>query len=82
MGEDRHEKDGVGDEMVKLEAELLQEKKEEGGERRDQPAHGVRVEENELPAARSWRGILSALIFLAFAGEVHPTRRRTRSSWA
>jgi hypothetical protein len=92
--------------MMQLEAELLQEQKEEGGERRDQPAHGVRVEENELPrgkvaenggtnphmayelkrmnspAARSRRGILPALIFLAFSGEVHPTKRRTRSSWA
>jgi hypothetical protein len=34
------------------------------------------------PGARSRRGILPALIFLAFSGEVHPTRRRTRSSWA
>jgi hypothetical protein len=45
--------------MVKLEAELLQEQKEEGGERRDQPAHGVRVEENELPRGKVAEGDLA-----------------------
>jgi hypothetical protein len=49
VGENRHEEDGVGGEMMKLKAELLQEQEEEGGDRRNQPAHRVRVEENELP---------------------------------
>jgi hypothetical protein len=35
--------------VLKLEAELLQEQEEEGGDRRHQPAHGVRVEEDEFP---------------------------------
>jgi hypothetical protein len=34
---------------LKLEAELLQEQEEEGGDRRHHPAHGVGVEEDELP---------------------------------
>jgi hypothetical protein len=56
MGEDRHEEDGVGGEIMKLEAELLQEQEEEGGDRRNQPAHGVRVEENELPCGKVAEG--------------------------
>jgi hypothetical protein len=46
----------VGGEMMKLEAELLQEQKEEGGDRRNQPAHGVRVEEDELPRSKVVEG--------------------------
>jgi hypothetical protein len=42
--------------VVKLEAELLQEQEEEGGERRHQPAHGVRVEEDELPRGKVAEG--------------------------
>jgi hypothetical protein len=42
--------------MLKLEAELLQEQEEEGGDRRNQPAHGVRVEENELPHGKVAEG--------------------------
>jgi hypothetical protein len=42
--------------MMKLEAELLQEQEEEGGDRRNQPAHGVRVEENELPRGKVEEG--------------------------
>jgi hypothetical protein len=56
VGEDRHEKDRVGGEVMKLEAELLQEQEEEGGDRRHQPAHGVRVEENELPRGKVAEG--------------------------
>jgi hypothetical protein len=41
VGEDHHEEDGVGGEVLKLEAELLQEQEEEGGDRRHQPAHGI-----------------------------------------
>jgi hypothetical protein len=56
IGEDHHEEDGVGSEMMKLEAELLQEQEEEGGERRNQPAHNVRVEEDELPRCKVAEG--------------------------
>jgi hypothetical protein len=55
MGEDRREEDGVGREMMKLKAELLQEQKE-GGEQRNQPAHGVRVEKDELPRGKVAEG--------------------------
>jgi hypothetical protein len=41
---------------MKLEAELLQEQEEEGGDRRHQPAHGIRVEENELPRGKVAEG--------------------------
>jgi hypothetical protein len=81
MGENRHEEDGVGGEALKLEAELLQEQEEEGGDRRHQPAHGVRVEEDELPRGQVAEGALPARIFPASSGVVHPRRRRTESSW-
>jgi hypothetical protein len=42
--------------VMKLEAELLQEQEEEGGDRRHQPAHGVRVEEDELPRGKVAKG--------------------------
>jgi hypothetical protein len=41
---------------MKLEAELLQEQEEEGGDRRHQPTHGVRVEEDELPRGKVAEG--------------------------
>jgi hypothetical protein len=41
---------------MKLEAELLQEQEEEGGYWRHQPAHGVRVEEDELPRSKVAEG--------------------------
>jgi hypothetical protein len=56
MGEDRHEEDGVGGEMLKLKAKLLQEQEEEGGHRWHQPAHGVRIEEDELPRGQVAEG--------------------------
>jgi hypothetical protein len=59
VGEDRHEEDGVGGEMMKLEVELLQEQEEERGDRRNQPAHDVRVEENELPRGKVAEGNLA-----------------------
>jgi hypothetical protein len=46
----------VGGEMMKLETELLQEQEEEGGDRGNQPAHGVRVEEDELPRGKVVEG--------------------------
>jgi hypothetical protein len=49
VGEDGHEEDRVGGAVLELNIELLQEQKEEGGDRRRQPAGGVRVEEDELP---------------------------------
>jgi hypothetical protein len=54
--------------MMKLEAELLQEQEEEGGDRRNQPAHDVRVEENELPRGKVAEG--------NFAGPNLPGLRR------
>jgi hypothetical protein len=42
--------------VLKLEAELLQEQEEEGGDRRHQPAHGVRVEEDKLPRGKVTKG--------------------------
>jgi hypothetical protein len=45
-----------GGEIVKLEAELLQEQEEEGGDRRNQPAHNVRVEKDELPRGKVAEG--------------------------
>jgi hypothetical protein len=45
-----------GGEVLKLKAELLQEQEEEGGDRRHQPAHGVRVEEDELPRGKVVEG--------------------------
>jgi hypothetical protein len=59
VGEDCHKEDGVGGEMLKLEVELLQEQEEEGGDRRNQPAHNVRVEENELPRGKVAEGNLA-----------------------
>jgi hypothetical protein len=59
VGEDRHEEDGVGGEMMKLEAELLQEQEEEGGDRRNQPAHNVRIEKDELPRGQVAEGNLA-----------------------
>jgi hypothetical protein len=79
--EDRHEEDGVGSEVMKLGAELLQEQEEEGGDWRHQPAHGVRVEEDELPRGKVAEGDFASLIFPACSGAVHPRRRRTKSSW-
>jgi hypothetical protein len=48
-----------GGEMVKLEAKLLQEQQEEGGDRRNQPAHNVRIEEDELPRGKVAEGNLA-----------------------
>jgi hypothetical protein len=49
VDEDRHKQDGVGGEVLQLKPELLQEQKEEGGDRRGYPAGHVRVEEDEFP---------------------------------
>jgi hypothetical protein len=81
MGKDRHEQDGVGGEVLKLKAKLLQEQEEEGGDRWHQPAHGVKVKRTNSPAARLLRGILPARILLTSSGVVHPRRRHTESSW-
>jgi hypothetical protein len=67
--------------MVKLEAELLQEQEEEGGDRRNQPAHNVRVEKDELPRGKVAEGDFAALTFPACAGAVHPRRCRIESNW-
>jgi hypothetical protein len=42
--------------VLKLEAELLQEQEEEGGDWQHQPAHGVRVEKDELPRSQVMEG--------------------------
>jgi hypothetical protein len=49
VGKDGHEEDRVGGEVLELKTELLQEQKEEGGDRGRQPSGDVRVEEDELP---------------------------------
>jgi hypothetical protein len=61
VGKNRHEEDGVGGEVLKLKAELLQEQEKEGGDRRHQPAHGVRVEEDEFPRGKVAEGDLAGL---------------------
>jgi hypothetical protein len=47
--------------VLKLEAELLQEQEEQGGDRRHQPAHGVRVEEDEFPHGQVAEGDFASL---------------------
>jgi hypothetical protein len=42
--------------VLKLKVELLQEQEEEEGDRRHQPAHGVRGEEDELPRGQVIEG--------------------------
>jgi hypothetical protein len=59
VGEDRHEEDGVGGEVLELKAELLQEQEEEGGDQRYQPAHSVRVEKDKLPCGKVAEGDFS-----------------------
>jgi hypothetical protein len=46
--------------MMKLESELLQEQEEEGGDRRNQPAHNVRIEKDELPRRKVAEGNLAS----------------------
>jgi hypothetical protein len=38
--------------VLELKAELLQKQEEEGGDWRNQPAHCIRVEEDELPCGK------------------------------
>jgi hypothetical protein len=63
VGEDSHEEDGVGGEVLELKAELLQEQKEEGGNWWHQPAGVVRVEEDELPHDQVVEGAQTCLDF-------------------
>jgi hypothetical protein len=49
MGEDGRLEDGVGHEVLKLEAELLQQQQEERRDRQRQPTREVGDEEHELP---------------------------------
>jgi hypothetical protein len=81
VGEDRHEEDGVGGEVLELKAKLLQgrRKKEEIGGTNPHIAYELK-RKNSL-TARSRRGILPARILSACSGAVHPRTRCTRSSW-
>ena len=51
VDEDGHLEDGVGREVLKLEAELLQQQQEERRDRQRQPTEEVGDEEHELPGA-------------------------------
>jgi hypothetical protein len=56
VGEDGHLEDGVGHEVLKLEAELLQQQQEEWRDRQRQPAGEVGDEEHELPGGEIVEG--------------------------
>jgi hypothetical protein len=49
VDEDDHQGDEVGRKMLQLEPVVLQQRKEEGGQWRYQPRHGVCREEDEVP---------------------------------
>jgi hypothetical protein len=56
VGEDGHLEDGVGREVLKLEAKLLQQQQEEGRDRQRQPAGELGDEEHELPGGEIAEG--------------------------
>jgi hypothetical protein len=56
VGEDGRLEDGVGGEVLKLEAELLQQHKEERRDRQRQPARDVGGEQNKLPGGEVTEG--------------------------
>ena len=56
VGEDGRLEDGVGREVLKLEAELLQQQQEERQDRQHQPAGEVGDEEHELPGSEIAEG--------------------------
>ena len=56
VGEDGRLEDGVGREVLKLEAELLQQQQEERRDRQRQPAGEVGDEEHELPGGEIAEG--------------------------
>jgi hypothetical protein len=56
MGEDGRLEDGVGREVLKLKAELLQQQQEERRDRQRQPAREVGDEEHELPGGEIAEG--------------------------
>jgi hypothetical protein len=56
VAEDGHLEDGVGREVLKLEAELLQQQQEERRDRQRQPAGEVGDEEHELPGGETAEG--------------------------
>jgi hypothetical protein len=62
----------VGREVLKLEAELLQQQQEERRDRQCQPTGEVGDEEHELPDGEIAKG--------SGAGALHPSRLRTRLS--
>jgi hypothetical protein len=80
VGEDNHEEDGVGGEVLELKTELLQEQKEEGGDRGASPQVMYALKSTNSPATGSLRELENARIFSASSGMVHPKRLRTASS--
>jgi hypothetical protein len=48
VDEDGHQCDGVGRKVLQLEPVILQQREEEGGQRRHQPSQGIRCKENEV----------------------------------
>jgi hypothetical protein len=56
VGEDGRLEDGVRGEVLKLEAELLQQQQEERRDRQRQPTRDVGGEQNELPSGEATEG--------------------------
>jgi hypothetical protein len=80
VGEDGRLEDGVGREVLKLEAELLQQQQEERRDRQRQPAGEEEMKNTNSSAARSPRGVVPAWILLANTRVLHLSRLRTRLS--
>jgi hypothetical protein len=78
VGEDGHLEDGVGREVLKLEAELLQQQQEERRDRQHQPAGEVGDEEHELPGGEIAEGRGAGVD--PSCERRHPSRLRTRLS--
>jgi hypothetical protein len=72
VGEDGRLEDGVRGEVLKLEAELLQQQQEEMRDRQRQPVGEVGDEEHELPGGEIAEG--------SGTGVLHPSKLRTRLS--
>jgi hypothetical protein len=70
----------VGREVLKLEAELLQQQQVEKRDWQRQPAGEEETKNTNSPAARSPRGVALARILPVNAGALHPSRLRTRLS--
>jgi hypothetical protein len=49
VDEDGHQRNGVGREVLQVEPIILQQREEEGRQRRHQPSHGVHRKEDKVP---------------------------------